>query len=75
MLFRSRDAAVEMLGGRGGLALDARRPWDPFAFIEACEQVHRGPDPARQRALEEVQRAEWQLLFDFCCRRAVEQPG
>jgi len=24
-----------------------------------------------EKALREIQRVEWQLLFDFCCRRAV----
>ena len=45
--------------------------WDPFRFIDACEEVYRRKDAARRAALSEVQHAEWQLLFDFCCRRAV----
>jgi len=35
--------------------------WDPFAFIKLCDSG----DP---RALA-VQRAEWQLLFDFCAAK------
>jgi len=35
--------------------------WDPFAFIELCDFG----DP---RAFE-VQRAEWQLLFDYCATK------
>src|SRR5689334_9614306 len=35
--------------------------WDPFAFIKLC-------DSGDSRALE-VQRAEWQLLFDFCATK------
>ena len=46
--------------------------WDPFRFIDACEEVHRHPDGALSEALEEIQRAEWQLLFDYCCRRAAD---
>jgi len=46
--------------------------WDPFRFIDACEEVHRHPDRALSEALEEIQRAEWQLLFDYSCHHAVD---
>jgi hypothetical protein len=35
--------------------------WDPFAFIQQCEDGRPG-------ALE-LQRAEWQLLFDYCAAK------
>lgn len=35
--------------------------WDPFRFIQQCENAEPG-------ALE-LQRAEWQLLFDFCAAK------
>jgi len=42
--------------------------WDPFAFIDFCEAARRKPaSPAHACALE-IQRAEWQLLFDYCAR-------
>jgi len=46
--------------------------WDPFAFIDYCEDARREPgSPAEGLALQ-IQRAEWQLLFDYCARpRAV----
>jgi hypothetical protein len=46
--------------------------WDPFAFIEVCEsaRVHSGSD--LERAALEIQRAEWQLLFDYCARRSSD---
>jgi len=46
-----REAAAES-------GVDFGPRWDPFAFIRLCDSG----DP---RGLE-VQRAEWQLLFDFC---------
>jgi len=49
-----RDAAA-----RHGIDFGPR--WDPFAFIKLCDSS----DP---RGLE-VQRAEWQLLFDFCAAK------
>ncbi|MBI3693498.1 MAG: hypothetical protein HY238_01475 [Acidobacteria bacterium] len=45
--------------------------WDPFRFIDACEEVYQHPNTAREETLREIQHAEWQLLFDFCCCRAV----
>ena len=70
-----REAAIEILKDRpGSLAAKVRssRSWDPFGFIDACKEVHRDPDPALEQALQEIQWVEWQLLFDFCCRHAVE---
>jgi hypothetical protein len=47
---------------------DPQDRWDPFEFIAICDQAHRQPDsPLNQLALA-IQRAEWQLLFDYCAR-------
>jgi hypothetical protein len=62
-----REEAVRILPDRFGAA-----QWDPFAFIDACQEVHRRPDGKLERALQEIQRAEWQLLFDYSYRRAAE---
>jgi hypothetical protein len=48
-----------------------RTAWDPFWLIEACERIRRRPDPGSEGFLQEVQRAEWQLLFDYSYRQAV----
>jgi hypothetical protein len=40
--------------------------WDPFAFIDFCESARRQPGLDQERTALAVQRAEWQLLFDFC---------
>lgn len=50
------------------VAFRAGDRWDPFAFIDFCEEARRKPaSPSEQLALE-IQRAEWQLLFDYCAR-------
>jgi hypothetical protein len=56
-----REAAAE-------IGVDFGPRWNPLAFIDYCERAReaRGSDVER-RALE-VQRAEWQLLFDWCAR-------
>ena len=40
--------------------------WDPYAFIAFCERARNQPGTAQELAAVEIQRAEWQLLFDHC---------
>ena len=42
--------------------------WDPFGFILFCERARRQPGSPSEQAALEIQRAEWQLLFDYCAR-------
>jgi hypothetical protein len=42
--------------------------WDPIAFIDYCERARQRPGLDEERKAQEVQRAEWQLLFDHCAR-------
>jgi hypothetical protein len=52
-----------------GLELSADH-WDPFAFIDLCEK-HRGTGTPDEMTLRRVQHKEWELLFDWCRRRAA----
>jgi hypothetical protein len=52
------------------LARQAR--WDPFAFNDLCE-ASREPTAPCHDLCRQVQRAEWELPFDFCHRRAVDR--
>lgn len=60
-----REAAL-LLGYRCGTA------WDPFAFIDDCEQARREPGSERELLMQRVQLAEWQLLFHHCARPDVQ---
>jgi hypothetical protein len=42
--------------------------WDPFAFIAYCGRARQQPGTPQEQAAIEIQRAEWQLLFDHCAR-------
>ena len=42
--------------------------WDPFAFVHFCERARRRPGSTQELAAREIQRAEWQLLFDYSTR-------
>jgi hypothetical protein len=44
--------------------------WDPFAFLSFCDRARRQPGSQQEQAALEIQRAEWQLLFDYCARPA-----
>jgi hypothetical protein len=40
--------------------------WDPIAFVDYCCKAAKGSEA--ERSAQEVQLAEWQLLFDHCAR-------
>jgi hypothetical protein len=42
--------------------------WDPFAFVHFCERARRQPGSVQEQSAREIQRAEWQLLFDYSAR-------
>jgi len=42
--------------------------WDPFAFIAFCERARMQPGSEQEQAALEIQRAEWQIVFDHCAR-------
>jgi hypothetical protein len=46
--------------------------WNPLGFVDLVEAVYRTPaDPGHQVAVR-LQRAEWDALFTYCVRQAVE---
>jgi hypothetical protein len=42
-----------------------RTAWDPFKFIDLCESA-AGSGERTETFCKNVQRIEWQILFDFC---------
>ena len=56
-----RDAAAAL-----GCGFVPGERWDPIAFIDFCEAARRGPGSAEEQCAREIQRAEWQILFDYC---------
>jgi hypothetical protein len=57
-----REFAVASLGPR----LNTEAAWDPFQFIELCEEARSEPGTELERQLMIIQRTEWQLLFGYC---------
>jgi hypothetical protein len=44
--------------------------WDPMAFVDLCQAAVGGHGNERELCLD-IQQAEWELLFDYCFKRAV----
>jgi hypothetical protein len=53
------------------IGVDFGAVWDPFAFIDLCEKARLHPGSIEEQRALEVQRAEWQLLFDYCGSRCT----
>ena len=51
---------------RVGTGLGAK--WDPLKFVDYCEDAARAGGEREAWAVQ-VQRAEWEILFDFCARK------
>jgi hypothetical protein len=45
--------------------------YDPFAFVDRCEAAVRGKGEGRDACLD-IQQTEWELLFDYCYRNAID---
>lgn len=67
-----RDAAEQIASRHPGTAFRSAAQWDPFAFIDFCERARCNAGSVDHSAALEIQRAEWQLLFDYCARPQSE---
>jgi hypothetical protein len=69
---RLRVEAARLAEGapRPAAFLTRQTTWDPFAFIDLCEASYDETAPGNELC-RQVQRVEWELLFDFCYRAAV----
>ncbi len=43
-----------------------RPAWDPFLFIEWCDEARQIPGSDKEQTALKIQRAEWDLLFTWC---------
>jgi len=62
------QAAAEIAAKYPAANFRSGAEWDPFYFIEFSERARREPGSPVEAAALEIQRAEWQLLFDYCAR-------
>lgn len=62
------EEAARLCGEYPDAGFSAGKQWDPFAFIDFCEEARRQPGSRLEELALKIQRAEWQLLFDYCAR-------
>jgi hypothetical protein len=62
------QAAEEIVAKYPEVEIRSAAKWDPFSFIEFSEEARHRPGSTGEQAALEIQRAEWQLLFDYCAR-------
>ena len=48
------------------------KTWDAGAFVDLCAKAERGPD-SLSLLCRRIQQREWELLFQFCYRRAFQE--
>jgi hypothetical protein len=66
--------ATQLLQEKGeerlGEKLMPREKWDPFGFVDACEEIADSPAThPRLRMLEDIQRIEFEVLLDYLLNR------
>jgi len=65
-----RQAAAELVRRYPKANIRVAEAWDPVWFVELCEEARCRPGSVLEQAAREIQRAEWQLLFDYCAHEA-----
>lgn len=53
-------------------SLIAASKWDPYRFVDLCQEACRGKDRELERACKTLQAIEWRVLFDYCFERCAE---
>jgi hypothetical protein len=69
-----RPAAAELAADAPPAAvfLRTQTAWEPFAFVDLCAAALIGRAPCIELC-QQIQKHEWELLFDWCYRQAVEE--
>ena len=65
----ARELAESAPADRSTEYLSAQDEWDHFRFVDLCEAAANGR-PAIEMLCRRIQMREWELLFDYCYRRA-----
>ena len=66
----ARDLARAAPSDPAAEFLRSQSDWDPYRFVDLCDAIARGKSTSENLA-RQIARAEWQLLFADCYRRAV----
>ena len=69
----ARELAAAEKVDRAAEFLKEQRDWDPFRFVDLCEAAAGGKSTS-EALCREIQRAECELLFEYCFKAAVGGP-
>lgn len=64
------ELAAETATDSDAAFLTTQTAWDPFAFVDLCEQAASGRS-AHESLCRQIQRREWELLLDYSYTQAV----
>jgi hypothetical protein len=67
---RAEAARLAAEGPAQAAFLARQTTWDPFAFVDLCEASYDEKAPGH-KLCRQVQRVEWELLFDYCFHAAL----
>ncbi len=63
--------ASEILRASSNAAWRLKKAWDPFLFIEWCDEARQDAGSAKEHLAIAIQKAEWDLLFQWCAVEPV----
>ncbi len=58
--------AAEILQGQQAVGWKLKAAWDPFLFLQWCDEARSEASDQKGRVAREIQMAEWELLFQWC---------
>jgi hypothetical protein len=70
-VFASLVAAARELDGHGQV-LASGAAWNPFSFVDRCEEALAGQS-GLELLCRQIQQREWELLFAYCYQHAIGQ--
>lgn len=65
-IFPQLHAAAAQILAEQNTGWSVPESWDPFLFIQWCEDANRKGDVSKVKAASAIQNAEWELLFEWC---------
>lgn len=58
--------AAEILQRQQPVVWNLKPAWDPFLFLQWCDEARNEASELKDRIAREIQMAEWELLFQWC---------
>ncbi len=68
------QSAAKILQAEPAVPWTLKPAWDPFLFIQWCEEARSTADPDKTNVALQIQMAEWELLFSWCAASVNAPP-